>query len=70
MKNIAIFGSSRAGKSTLSKMISKKYPNYHILVGDDIRGSFAEILPQNHINSKGGKRDARRFSEIFTVLIL
>lgn len=25
MKNIAIFGSSRSGKSTLAKMISKKY---------------------------------------------
>ncbi|MDB5189035.1 MAG: hypothetical protein JWM92_633 [Candidatus Nomurabacteria bacterium] len=25
MKNIAIFGTSRSGKSTLSRMISKKY---------------------------------------------
>ena len=54
MKNIAIFGSSRAGKSTLSKMISKKYPNYHIIIGDDIRGAFKETLPNNNINSKGG----------------
>ena len=54
MKNIAIFGSSRSGKSTLSKMISKKYPNYHIIIGDDIRGAFQEILPNNNINSKGG----------------
>ncbi len=54
MKNIAIFGSSRSGKSTLSKMISKKYPNYHIIIGDDIRWAFQEILPNNNINSKGG----------------
>lgn len=54
MKNIAIFGSSRAGKSTLSKMIAKKYPNYHIIIGDNIRGAFSRVLPNNNINSKGG----------------
>lgn len=54
MKNIAIFGSSRSGKSTFSKMISKKYHNYHVIIGDDIRGAFQEILPNNNINSKGG----------------
>lgn len=54
MKNIAIFGSSRSGKSTLSKMIAKKYPNYHIIIGDDIRWAFQQILPANNINSKGG----------------
>lgn len=54
MKNIAIFGSSRSGKSTLAKMISKKYPNYHIIIGDDIRWAFQKTLPGNNINSKGG----------------
>lgn len=54
VKNIAIFGSSRSGKSTLAKMISKKHPNYHIIIGDDIRWAFQEILPNNNINSKGG----------------
>lgn len=54
MKNIAIFGSSRSGKTTLAKMISKKYPNYHIIIGDDIRWAFEEVLPSNNINNKGG----------------
>ncbi|MCI9177404.1 MAG: ATP-binding protein [Clostridia bacterium] len=54
MKNIAIFGASRSGKSTLSRMIAKKYPQYQIFVGDDIRGAFQHILPQNKINSRGG----------------
>lgn len=54
MKNIAIFGSSRSGKSTLSRMIAQKYNNYQIIVGDDIRWAFQEVLPNNHINSKGG----------------
>lgn len=54
MKNIAIFGSSRSGKSTLSRMIANKFPNYHIIVGDDIRWAFQDVLPNNNINSKGG----------------
>lgn len=54
MKNIAIFGSARSGKSTLAKMISNKFPNYHIIIGDDIRWAFQDVLPNNNINSKGG----------------
>ncbi len=53
--NVAIFGSARSGKSTLAKMISLKYPYYHIIVGDDVRGAFQDTLPQNNINSKGGQ---------------
>lgn len=54
MKNIAIFGSSRSGKSTLAKMIARKHPNYHIIIGDDIRWAFQKILPGNNINNKDG----------------
>lgn len=54
MKNIAIFGGSRSGKSTLARMISKKYPNYQIIIGDDIRWAFQTVLPQNNINTSGG----------------
>lgn len=54
MKNIAILGIPRSGKSTLAKMISKKYPNYHIVIGDDIRSAFQNVLPNNNINNKGG----------------
>lgn len=64
MKNIVIFGSARSGKSTLAKMISKKFNNYHIIIGDDIRWAFQETLPDNNINSKGGigmKEDFPRF---------
>lgn len=68
MKNIAIFGSSRSGKSTLSKMISKKYSNYHIIIGDDIRGAFQEILPNNHINSKGGSGMKEDFPNFLSCL--
>ena len=55
MKNIAIFGGARAGKTTLAKMIYKEFPNYHIISGDDIRYAFQKVLPDNEINSKGGK---------------
>ena len=54
MKNIAIFGSSRSGKTTLAKMISKKYPRYHVFIGDDIRWAFQDVLPYTNINSTGG----------------
>lgn len=68
MKNIAIFGSSRSGKSTLSKMISKKYPNYHIIIGDDIRWAFQETLPNNNINSKGGTGMVEDFPNFLSCL--
>lgn len=68
MKNIAIFGSSRSGKSTLSKMISKKFPNYHIISGDDIRNTFSDVLPQNNINSKGGSGMVEDFPNFLSTL--
>lgn len=68
MKNIAIFGSSRSGKSTLSRMISKKFPNYHIISGDDIRNTFADVLPQNNINSKGGSGMVEDFPNFLSTL--
>lgn len=68
MKNIAIFGSSRSGKSTLAKMISKKYSHYHIFIGDDIRGAFQEVLPNNNINSKGGSGMLEDFPKFLSCL--
>ena len=68
MKNIAIFGSSRSGKSTLSRMISKKYPDYHIIIGDDIRWAFQEILPNNNINSRGGSGMVEDFPNFLSCL--
>lgn len=52
MKSIAIFGSSRSGKSTLAKMIAKKYQNYHIIIGDDIQWAFQETLEKIIANNK------------------
>ncbi len=54
MKNIVILGASRAGKSTLTKMICEKYPNYNVIIGDAVRKAFSEILPQNNINNNNG----------------
>lgn len=68
MKNIAIFGASRAGKTTLAREINKIYPNYHIINGDSIRKAFQEELPQNDINKyngKGMKEDFAKFSAAF-----
>lgn len=68
MKNIAIFGSARSGKSTLSIMISKRFPSYHIICGDDIRDSFKEVLPNNNINSKGGAGMIEDFPKFLSCL--
>lgn len=69
MKNIAIFGCSRSGKTTLAKMIAKRYQNYQVYFGDDIRWTFQNIFPMLNINSKGGsgmKDDFPKFlSELF-----
>ena len=65
MKNIAIFGASRAGKTTLARNINKIYPNYHIINGDSVRKAFQNELPQNNINQYNGsgmQEDFARFS--------
>lgn len=68
MKNIAIFGGARSGKSTLAIMIAKKFLNYHIIVGDDIRYAFQEVLPNNNINSKGGSGMTDDFPKFLSTL--
>lgn len=65
---MVILGSSRAGKSTLAKMVVKKYPYYHILGGDSIRRAFQEVLPQNQINNKGGSGMEHDFPNFLTTL--
>lgn len=71
MKNIALFGSPRAGKSTLAKMITKKYPHYRILAGDTIRirHAFQQLLPHPYHSrdDHGSSGDFPSFlAELFT----
>lgn len=64
IKNIVILGASRAGKSTLAKMINNIYTRYHIINGDSIIHAFQFELPQNKIDahgSEGMKEDFARF---------
>ena len=66
MKNILIFGIPRAGKSTLSKIIAKKYNNYITIDTDSIRDAFQHALPSTEINKyngKGMKDDFPKFIE-------
>lgn len=44
MKNIIIAGSARSGKSSLANIIKKKYPDYAIFHGDDIRNLLISIF--------------------------
>ena len=68
MKNIAIFGSSRSGKSTLAKMIAKQYSNYHIIIGDDIQWAFEKALPNCNINNNGGSGMQEDFPKFLSCL--
>ncbi len=54
MKNIIILGIPRAGKTTLSKMIAKKYDNYIPIDTDSIRDAFQYALPKTEINKYKG----------------
>ena len=49
-KNIIIVGVPRAGKTTLTKMILKKYPNYNLIQEDileeAIHQTFMRIMPK------------------------
>lgn len=55
MKNIAIFGVARSGKTTLARMIKQRFTNYNIIDGDCIRSTFESVLPSNNINHLGGE---------------
>lgn len=68
MKNIAIFGSSRAGKSTLARMLNSYNNNYHIISGDSIRHAFQFELPKNEINNFGGKGMLEDYSKFCSSL--
>lgn len=68
MKNVAIFGSSRSGKSTLAGMIVKEFSNYFIISGDDIRWTFQKVLPGNNINNRGGKGMKEDFPKFLSTL--
>lgn len=58
MKNIFIIGLPRTGKTTLSEMISKQIPNYHIINIDAIREAFFEVMPQEiNYKEKIGMKD-------------
>ena len=46
MKNIFIVGIPRSGKSTLSKLIKEKYPEYNQLSFEAIRNAFQETQPE------------------------
>ncbi len=50
-QNLIIAGVFRAGKSTISNMISKRYGYQHIIM-DSINAGFEKVFPQLGINTK------------------
>ena len=49
MRSILILGVGRAGKSTLSRMIKSKYPQYNLLHTDSVRTPFLKLLPAEYL---------------------
>ncbi len=48
-KNILLYGSSRSGKTTLSKLLNKKF-NYNVIALDSFVSAFSRAIPQLDIN--------------------
>ncbi len=48
-KNILLYGSSRSGKTTLSKLLNKKF-NYNVISIDSFVSAFSRAMPQLDIN--------------------
>ena len=46
MKNIYIIGVPRTGKSTLSKLIKAKYPEFNIVSFEAVRNGFIKAFPE------------------------
>jgi len=61
--NIIIAGVFRAGKSTISHLISKKYGYQHIIM-DSINEGFEHIFPELGINTKANMDDIERLCGI------
>lgn len=53
-KNVAIFGPSRSGKSTLARMICRELGGYHLLGGDEVRDAFIDVMPELGIDNWNG----------------
>ena len=68
MKNIIILGVARSGKTTLARMIKKKYSNYNIIDGDCIRSTFEKVLPDVNINHLNGIGMSEKFPEFCSKL--
>lgn len=65
-KNILILGSSRTGKTTLSRLINKTY-GYSIVNLDDIVSVFEKFFPDLHINHNSDENVcATNFADFLT----
>jgi 2-phosphoglycerate kinase len=62
-QNIIIAGVFRAGKSTISNMISKKYGYQHVIM-DSINEGFEKVFPELGINTKAKIDDIERLCNI------
>lgn len=71
MKNIIIMGIGRAGKTTLSEMIKKKYNQYNLIHSDSIKWAIIRALGKEAYYRKNIKEQKEfEHSEYFQKLLL
>lgn len=71
MKNILIIGIARTGKTTLSEMIKKKYPNYSLIHSDSIKWAIIRADgKENYYRTHIKEQNKFENSEYFQKLLL
>ena len=64
MKNILILGPGRAGKSTLSRMLKEKLPNYNLIHTDAIRNAIQSNLPREYVDDFLNYKENQFFQKV------
>ncbi len=66
MKNIILLGTSRAGKTTFSKMLLAEYPNCCLIEGDVLRAAYKKVIVKDKniaVDEIGKTPEYREFLE-------
>lgn len=64
MKNILILGPGRAGKSTLSRMLKQKLPNYNLIHMDAIRNAIQFNLLEEYVEGFLNYKENKFFQKV------
>lgn len=69
MKNIYIIGVPRTGKSTLSKLIKAKYPEFNIISFEAVRNGFIKAFPELEMKNRNSEVRKKAMPQFLTEFI-